>query len=174
MANRKRDGEPLATLMRTQVGLKADHFGQTPPSVSVPQELSLKQFRLGEDENNYKIDSGILPFMVTPPGATSEEAAFCRVEEDNAMIDYGVVAEGATGLSLDDAWAIRKGRAYIPLNWDIKGRTSCGLSWPSLLPSMVVTITSLPSFMLHSSCLSDINHPSRRALLHCGDVALIL
>ena len=118
MANRKRDGEPLATLMRTQVGLKADHFGQTPPSVSVPQELSLKQFRLGEDENNYKIDSGILPFMVTPPRATSEEAATCPDEEDDAMLDYGVVYAGNTELTLAEAREIRKSRAYLPLNKD--------------------------------------------------------
>ena len=34
------------------------------------------------------------------------------------MLDYGGVSEGTNGLSLADARAIRKGRAYIPLNWD--------------------------------------------------------
>ena len=81
-------------------------------------ELSLKQFQLGGDKNNSKIDSGILPFMVTPPGATSEKAAFHQVEEDDAMLDYGVVAEGGNELSLADARVIRKGHAHIPLNLD--------------------------------------------------------
>ena len=44
MANRKRDGEPLATLMHTQARLKAAYFGKKPPTISVPHELSLKQF----------------------------------------------------------------------------------------------------------------------------------
>ena len=45
-------------------------------TVSMPHELALKHFKLGGDENISKIDSEILPFMVKPPGATSEEAAF--------------------------------------------------------------------------------------------------
>ena len=78
MANRKRDGEPLATLMKTQAEIEADHLEHTHPSISVPMELSLKNFKLGGDENFSSIDSGILPFMVTPPGATSEEAVYCQ------------------------------------------------------------------------------------------------
>jgi len=93
-------------------------FWKTASTVTVPHELSLKQFKLGGKENNSRIDSGILPFMVTPPGAMSKEASFRQDEEDDTMLDYGVVYKGATGLSLADSQAIRKSRAYIPLNWD--------------------------------------------------------
>ena len=118
MAKGKRDGEPLATLMKTQTRLEADYFRNTAPSISVPHKLSLKQFQLGGDDNNSKIDLGILPFMVTLPEATSEEAALGRDDKDKAMLDYGIVSEATNGLSLTDARVIHKGHAYIPPNWD--------------------------------------------------------
>ena len=93
MANRKRDGKPLATLMKSQTGLEADHLGKTALSINVPYELSLKQFQLGGDDSNSKIDLGIVPFMVTRSGATSKEAAFRQDEENDAILDYGIVSK---------------------------------------------------------------------------------
>jgi len=119
MANHKRDGEPLATLMKTQAGIEADFLEYTPPpSISVPIKFFLKNFKLGGDKKSSNIDLGILPSMVTPPGATSEEAVYRKDAEDNAMLDYGMVSESTNGLSLTDARAIQRGHAYIPINWD--------------------------------------------------------
>ena len=56
--------------------------------------------------------------MVTPPGATSEEAAYRQDAEDNTMLDYGLVSESTNGLLLTNAHMIWKGHVYIPLNWD--------------------------------------------------------
>ena len=74
MANWKRDSEPLFTLLQTQVTSDAAYYGVLPMCVSVSHELSLKNFKLGDDKNTSKIDTGILTFTVTPPGATSVEA----------------------------------------------------------------------------------------------------
>ena len=118
MANRKRDGEPLVTLMQTQVDIESTQFGKLAMTISVPHELSLKNFKLGGNENNSKIDSGILPFMVTPLGATSDEAAAHQDKEDDAILGYGVLYEGTNGLKLAEAREIRKSHVYFPLNWD--------------------------------------------------------
>ena len=116
MANQKRDGEPLATLMQMQVGLESAYFGKITMPISVPHKLTLKHFKLSGNEKKSKIDSGIFPFMVTPPGAMSKEAAFRQDEEDDAMLYYGVIYEGANGISLAEAQAIHKYRVYLPLN----------------------------------------------------------
>ena len=76
IANHRRDGEPLATLMKTEAGIEADYLEHTPPSISVPIELSLRNFKLGGNDNSSNIHSGILPFMVTPLEATSTEAVY--------------------------------------------------------------------------------------------------
>ena len=105
MANLKRGGEPLATLTKTQAGIKADHLEleHTHPSISVPMELSLKNFKLGGIENFSNIDLGILSFMVTSPGATSEEGVYRQDAKDNAMLDYGMLSDLTNGLTLTDA-----------------------------------------------------------------------
>ena len=61
--------------MQTQVGIEGAHFGKLAMTVSMSHELSLQNFKLGGNKNFSKIDSGILPFMVAPPGATFDLAA---------------------------------------------------------------------------------------------------
>ena len=56
--------------------------------------------------------------MVLPPGVTSDEAADRQEEEDDAMLDYGVLFEGANGLTLADSCEVHKGKPYLPVNWD--------------------------------------------------------
>ena len=94
--------------------------------------------------------------MVTPPGATSKEAAFCQDEEDDMMFDYGEIYEGATGLDFHWLMLGQYARAVLtfPLPALLTGmndRTSCGPSWLSLLLFMVVTIMSPSNSMMHSS-----------------------
>ena len=56
--------------------------------------------------------------MVIPPGATSDSATSRQVEIDATMLDYGVLFEGARGLSLADSREIRKVKAYLPDDLD--------------------------------------------------------
>ena len=77
--------------MQTQVGIEIVHFGKLAMTVSVPHELALKHFKIGGDKKNSKINSGSFPFMVTPPGATSEEATVYQDKKDDVMLDYGVL-----------------------------------------------------------------------------------
>ena len=116
MANQKRGGEPLATLMQMQVGLESAYFGKITIPISVPHKLSLNHFKLSCNENNSKIDSGIFPFVVTPAGAMSNEGTFRQDKEDDAMLYYGVVYKGATRISLAEAQAIHKYHVYLFLN----------------------------------------------------------
>ena len=74
--------------------------------VTVRHEQALKTFTFNGDGNPSKIDSGLLPFMVIPPGATSDAATTRQVETDATMLDYGVLFEGARGLSLADSCEI--------------------------------------------------------------------
>ena len=47
MVNLKRGSKPRITLFQTEASKEATHFRQIPMCVSVPQELSLKNFKLG-------------------------------------------------------------------------------------------------------------------------------
>ena len=91
MANQKRDSEPLVTLLQEQVTSDAAHYGVLPMCVSVPHKLAPKNFKLGGDKKSSKIGTVILPFMVTPPGATSVEAIARQDKENDAMLDYAVI-----------------------------------------------------------------------------------
>ena len=63
-----------------------------------------QKLQVGLQQNSSNIDSGILPFMVTPLGATSVKAR--QEEVDAAMLDYGVLFKGTNRLSLADSRVI--------------------------------------------------------------------
>ena len=104
--------------MQVQFEQETAYFGKLPMCVSVAHELSLKNFKLGDDGKSSKIDTGILPFAVTPPGATSVEATARQDEENDAMLDYAVVYDGnGNGLTLAEAHVMRKSCAYLSNIW---------------------------------------------------------
>ena len=56
--------------------------------------------------------------MMILRGATLNEATARQLKIEATMLDYGVLFEGARGLSLEDSREIRKMKAYLPVDWD--------------------------------------------------------
>ena len=88
MANRKRNGEPLFSMLQTQVSKEANHFEQPAIKVIVSHDNTLKSFKFDGDGNPSNILSGFLPFMMIPPGGTSNAATARKFEIEAAMFDY--------------------------------------------------------------------------------------
>mmetsp|Transcript_31582 Transcript_31582/g.35346 ORF Transcript_31582/g.35346 Transcript_31582/m.35346 type:complete len:444 (+) Transcript_31582:725-2056(+) len=172
MANCKRGGQPLFALFQTKVSVEATHLGKPAMRVTVGHKQALKSFTFNGDGNPSKIDSWLLPFIVIPPGATSDSATARQVEIDATMLDYGVLFEGARGLSLADSHEIRKVKAYLPDDWD-EGTAQLYAFLSSLLPPTVATIPSLSNFLLHSSCLTTIDPLLSRGSQSCGGAGLV-
>ena len=85
--------------------------------VSVPHKLSLKNFKLGGEENSSNINTGILPFTVTPSGATFAEATTRQDEDQDTILGYAIVHEGnGTGLTIAEARSMRNCKAYLAYN----------------------------------------------------------
>ena len=118
MANRKRDGEQVLTMLQTQVTIEATHFGKPAMKVTIAHQEALKSFSFNGDGIPSNIASGFLPFMCIPPGGTSNEATIRQLEIEAANYDYMVVLEGGRGIGLEDSREIRKIKAYLPLDWD--------------------------------------------------------
>ena len=74
--------------------------------VTVAHENALKTFTLNGDSIPFNIASGFLPFVMIPPGATSNEATTRQLEIEAAMLNYGILFEGARGLFLEDSCEI--------------------------------------------------------------------
>ena len=118
MANRKRNGEPLFSMLQTQVSKEAAYFEQPAMRVTVAHENALKFFTFDGDGIPSNIASGFLPFMMIPPGGTSNTATARQLKIEAAMLDYGIVLEGGRGIGLEDSREIRNMKAYFPLDWD--------------------------------------------------------
>ena len=118
MANQKRDGESVLTMLQTQVSMEAAYFGKPAMRVTIAHQEALKSFSFNGDGIPSNIASGFLPFMCIPPGGTSNEATIRQLEIEAANYDYMVVLEGGRGIGLEDSREIRKIKAYLPLDWD--------------------------------------------------------
>jgi len=79
----------------------------------VGHKQALKSFTFDGDGNTSKIDSRLLPFIVIPPGATSDSATARQHKMDTAILNYSGLFEGARGLSLADSREIWKTKAYL-------------------------------------------------------------
>jgi len=68
--------------------------------------------------NEHELGNGVLPFSVTPPGATSN-AAQKQLADDLARAEqYNMSGEAVNGaLSASDARSMRNPKGYIPINW---------------------------------------------------------
>jgi hypothetical protein len=104
-------------LLQREVDLAACSLGVQPFKFTPSQILALETF----DFVGYgytEIGTGLLPFSVTPPVATS---AWARrmLSEDRARVEtFGMSGEGANGaITTSDANRLRKNKGYIIADW---------------------------------------------------------
>lgn len=74
MANWTKDDESLLVDIQGQVTVEANVFNILPMRVGVHHENALKNFEFSGDENNFNINTGLLPLTLTLPGATLVQA----------------------------------------------------------------------------------------------------
>ena len=81
-------------MLQGQVSKEANHFEQPAMRVTVVHENALKSFKFEGDGIPSNIASGLLLFMMVPPGGTSSAATARQLEIEEAMYDYSTVLEG--------------------------------------------------------------------------------
>ena len=105
-------------MLQTQVSMEIAHFGQPAMRVTVAHKNCLKTFTFNGGGIPSNIASVFLPFMMIPPGGTSNEATARQLEIEAAMFDYNTALEGGRGIGLEDSREIRKMKGYLLLDWN--------------------------------------------------------
>ena len=68
----------LFALIQGEVAKEITHFKVLLMYIGVPNEIALKIFKWSGVDNNTNIHTGLLPLIVTPPGATIVKATNCQ------------------------------------------------------------------------------------------------
>ena len=106
----------VLTMLQTQVSMEAANSRKPAMRVTIVHEQALKTFMFDGDGIPSNITSGYLPFMMIPPGGTSNEATARQLKIESTNLDYGTVLESGRGIVLGDSCALYKIKAHLPLD----------------------------------------------------------
>jgi hypothetical protein len=104
-------------LLQREADLAARALGAQPFKVTPSQIIALNTFEFLGDEYT-GIETGLLPFSVTPPDATSASARRMLSEDQARADNFDMSGEGANGaLTTSDANCLRNNKGYVVADW---------------------------------------------------------
>jgi hypothetical protein len=104
-------------LLQREVDLAARALGVQPFKVTPSQILALKTFDFVGDGYS-EIGTGLLPFSITPPDATSAATRRMLAEDRARAETFDMSGEAANGaLTTSDATRLRNNKGYVVADW---------------------------------------------------------
>ena len=116
-AYKRGSGTTLRGALQDQVDLAAHALGVQSPQMTVQHSTSLQNF-LFTGGSDYSLKGGVLPFTITPPGATSAEGQEQQERDYERNTDDTTISTGNSLLTAADARALRSSSSYVPVDFD--------------------------------------------------------
>ena len=118
MANCKKDGKLVLVSMQNQVTVTLKHYDKKAFLVKVHHETSFKNLEFASDKINTNINSGLLPFTITPSGCNSWHSVAQQEEDWDNFLDYNALHSSDANLTLTKSKSLQCSKGFIPCNWD--------------------------------------------------------
>ena len=104
--------------MQNQVTITSNHYDKKAFCVKVHHETSFKNLEFAGDKVNSNINSGLLPFTITPSGFNSRSSVVQQQEDRDNFLDYNALHSSSANLTLANSKSLRCSKGFISCNWD--------------------------------------------------------